>query len=104
MPTIVAPLLASRQRSFDTCSTGPFATPNGTTKVTGSPAVPVRRKVRLYSQHNGRLVQEMWSDPTSGQYGFKALRAGAYFVVAFDHTQQYNGEIMTDVVLPAPGA
>lgn len=82
---------------------GPWSTPVGTTKNTGSPNAPVRRRVRLHDHPSGRLVREMWSDPVTGAYQFTGLRAGTYYVTAFDHTGEYNGEIMTDVVLPTPG-
>lgn len=81
---------------------GPYSTEVGSTKKTGSPLVPVRRRVRLHDQPTGRLLREMWSDPVTGSYQFTSLRAGTYYVTAFDHTGEYNGEIMTDVVLPTP--
>lgn len=82
---------------------GPYSTPLGTTKNTGTPNVAVRRRVRIFDQINGRLQREMWSDAATGQYQFHGLRASVYTVIALDHTGLYNGEIMTDVVLPAPG-
>lgn len=82
---------------------GPYSTPVGSTKNTGTPNAPVRRRVRLHDHPSGRLVREMWSDPATGEYQFTGLRAGTYYVTAFDHTGEYNGEIMTDVVLPTPG-
>lgn len=75
----------------------------GTTKNVGPPATPVRRRVRLHHQPTGRLVREVWSGETTGAYQFTALRAGTYYVTAFDHTGEFNGEIMTDVVIPPPG-
>jgi nicotinamide riboside kinase len=83
-------------------SSGPHDTPLGTTKVTGSPATPVRRFVRLHNQETGKLIREQWSNAVTGQYQFRHLAAGRYYVVAFDHTGAYNGEIATDVVLPTP--
>lgn len=98
-------IITRRQgRAHASAENGPYTTPVGTTKNVGTPtATPVRRRVRIYDQVNGRLQREAWSDATTGQYQFAGLRASTYMVVAFDHTGQYNGEIMTDVVLPAPG-
>lgn len=81
---------------------GAFNTPAGTTKNTGTPNVPVRRRVRLHDQTTGRLMREMWSDTATGVYQFTRLPAGTYFVTAFDHTRSYGGVIETDVVLPVP--
>lgn len=83
---------------------GPYSTAAGTTKNTGTPNAPVRRRVRLHDQATGRLLRETWSDAETGAYQFANLPAGTYYVTSFDHTGTYNGEIMTDVVLPAPGA
>lgn len=81
---------------------GAFNTPAGTTKNTGTPNAPVRRRVRLHDQATGNLVREMWSDAATGAYQFHHLPAGTYFVCAFDHTRLYGGVIETDVVIPAP--
>lgn len=85
-------------------ASGPYSTTVGSTKNTGTPNAPVRRRVRLHDQSTGRLVREMWSDPVTGAYQFTGLHAGTYYVTSFDHTGTYNGEIMSDVVLPTPGA
>lgn len=82
---------------------GHYSTAAGTTKKTGTPNVLVRRRVRLHDQPTGRLLREVWSDAATGAYQFTSLPAGTYYVTAFDHTGEYNGEIMTDVVLPTPG-
>ena len=84
--------------------TGPYSTPlPASTKNIGSPAdLPVRRRVRLHDQATGLLLREMWSDAATGQYQFHGLPAGAYFVIAFDHTGQYNGEVVTGITLPTP--
>lgn len=97
-----APLLHVIGQAFDIASQGPHSTPVGTTKNTGTPAVSVRRRVRLHDQPTGRLVRETWSDPTTGAYQFTGLPAGRYFVVGLDHTLQYGGEIASDVVVPSP--
>lgn len=82
---------------------GPYQTPVGTLKNTGTPSnLPVRRRVRLHHQPTGAVVREAWSDAQTGAYQFSRLPAGTYYVVAFDHTLQYSGVTETDVVLPVP--
>lgn len=85
---------------------GPHSTPlPATTKNVGSPSnTAVRRLVRLHDQPSGLPLFEMWSDAMTGAFQFVGLRAGTFYVIAFDHTGQYNGVIETDIVLPAPGA
>lgn len=73
----------------------------GTTKNTGTPELPVRRRVRLHDQPSGRVVREVWSDATTGAYTFDRIRMGTFYVTAFDHTGQYNGVVETDVI-PEP--
>ncbi|MDP2262689.1 MAG: LamG-like jellyroll fold domain-containing protein [Hydrogenophaga sp.] len=70
----------------------------GTTKNTGTPDTPVRRRVRLHDQKSGRLVRETWSHAVTGEYAFPNLRAGTFYATAFDHTGQYGGVIETDVL------
>lgn len=73
----------------------------GTTKNTGTPEAPVRRRVRLHEQATGRPVADTWSDAATGAYAFNNITAGIYYVTAFDHTGQYSGVIETDVT-PEP--
>jgi len=70
----------------------------GTTRNTGTPPTPVRRRVRLHRQADGVLVAETWSDAVTGEYVFNTVAAGTYYVAAFDHTGVYGGVIETDVV------
>ena len=69
----------------------------GTTKNTGAPLVPVKRKVRLHDQITGQPLREVWSDATTGAYSFDNIRAGTFYITAFDYTGEYNGVIATDV-------
>ncbi len=78
-----------------------FSRITGTTSNTGTPTVPVRRRVRLHDQPSGRVIREVWSDAVTGAYSFDNIRQGTYYVTAFDHTGQYSGVIETDVV-PEP--
>lgn len=69
----------------------------GTTKVTGTPQTPVRRRVRLHEQETGRPVADVWSDAVTGAFVFSNLAFKTYYVVTFDYTLQYKGEVQTDV-------
>lgn len=73
----------------------------GTTKNTGTPEEPVRRRVRLHDQATGAVLREVWSDATTGAYDFDRIRMGVFYVTAFDHTGQFSGVIETDVT-PEP--
>lgn len=68
----------------------------GTTKVEGSPKLPVSRRVRLHDQLTGRLVRELWSTAGTGAYSFDNIKAGVYYVVALDHTHVNNAVIAAD--------
>lgn len=73
----------------------------GTTKNTGTPELPVRRRVRLHEQATGRPVADTWSDAATGAYAFTNIAANTYYVTAFDHTGQFAGVVETDVT-PEP--
>lgn len=81
---------------------GPFDIPAGTVKVTSTPDQPARRRTVLHDQLSGSPVREMWSSASDGAYQFRRVAAGVYFVVSFDHTGLYNGEVVTDIVVPEP--
>ena len=99
--------MALISRSFagrvDTFHGGPYSTAPGTTKRTGVPTnTPTRARVVLHDQQTFTPIREVWSDPQTGAYQFKNLRAGTFYVVSFDHTGQYNGEVVTGVTVPEP--
>ena len=74
----------------------------GTVKVeAGAVDTPVHRRVRLHDQPTGAIVRETWSDAATGTYAFEYIRAGTFFVVAFDHTGAFGGVIETDLT-PEP--
>ncbi len=74
----------------------------GTTKVKGSPDFAVSRRVRLHDQLTGLLVREQWSQAGTGAYSFTRIRAGLFYIVAFDYTNAYNGVIATNVASELP--
>lgn len=90
-------VLGSLHLTPDESVTGGPGTIAGTTKNTGTPPTPVRRRVRLHEQSSGRLVRETWSD-ASGAYTFAGLCLTRYYVVSFDHTGQYGGVIADNLI------
>jgi len=66
--------------------------------VENTPNSPVFRKVTLFDQVSRLLIREQWSDPVTGVYTFKNIRAGMFFVVSVDHTSTYNAVITDKIV------
>ena len=66
---------------------------SGTVYLKGPPQVVAARRVRLHERLTGRPVRETWSRPADGWYEFTKIRAGIYYVVAFDHTDTYNAVV-----------
>lgn len=64
---------------------------SGTTTIAASGA-PVSRRVRLFDLYSGRLLRQTVSD-AAGRYAFTHLRPGQYFVLAHDHTGQFNAVV-----------
>ena len=64
---------------------------SGTTTIAATGA-PVSRRVRLFDLYSGRLVRQTVSD-AAGCYAFTSLRPGEYFVLAHDHTGQFNAVV-----------
>lgn len=58
--------------------------------------IPVARKVRLFEEKSGLLIQEVWSD-AAGNYSFSNLSDNYYFITAHDHTLEFNGVIQSHV-------
>lgn len=70
---------------------------SGTVYLKGPPQVVAARRVRLHERLTGRPVRETWSRPADGFYEFTKIRAGIYYVVAFDHTDTYNAVVKDKV-------
>ncbi|MFZ9295692.1 MAG: hypothetical protein ACO259_05720, partial [Bacteroidia bacterium] len=58
--------------------------------------IPVARKVRLFEEKSGLLIQEVWSD-VAGNYSFVGLNDNYYFITAHDHTLEFNGVIQSHI-------
>lgn len=74
---------------------------SGTVKVDGTPDIPVSRRVLLLDHDGARPVREQWSDPITGAYDFRNIANKPYFVIAFDHTNNFRA-VIADRVLPEP--
>lgn len=71
----------------------------GTVSIDALPPYPVHRKVRVFDQSNGVLVDQVWSDEVTGEYRFENLATDKiYVVMAHDYTGTYNAEIIDNVV------
>jgi hypothetical protein len=65
----------------------------GTYKITGTVTYngsPARRKVRLFTLRDGRLIDETWSDASTGAYAFTQLKDQEYFVWSEDYLRVYD--------------
>ena len=62
------------------------------------PKEPTSKRVVLFSIIDGKAIQQVWSDPLSGQYEFKfiALRK-PYLIFTYDSDEDYNAVIMGPV-------
>jgi hypothetical protein len=90
----VAMVAASLLPTFDLEGFGAYQVV-GTVKESSTPAnVPLSRRVRLIKELDGRLLKEMWSNPTTGAYAFTNIRGDlAYTVVTYDHLHNYRAVI-----------
>lgn len=66
----------------------------GTVKENGTPNTPVRRKVRLIREKDGLLVQEQWSNASTGAYDFQWVQMNEkYTVLSYDHLGNYRAVV-----------
>lgn len=72
----------------------------GTTLEKNTPAnTPLRRRVRLYDERDGRVVAETWSSATTGAFEFTGVRMDrVYTVIAYDHLHNYRALIADNQV------
>lgn len=73
----------------------------GTVKVDGTPSdVPVHRRVRLYRDRDGMLIQEQWSNATTGAYAFQYIEMDhTYTVITYDYTGTFRA-VVADRIVP----
>lgn len=78
---------------------------HSTVKRDGDPIdLPMRRKVRLMRERDGRVVGETWSDAATGAYEFNYIDpAERYTVLAYDHEHNFRAVVadnLTPLVAP----
>lgn len=83
---------------------GPYSTAVGTIRRDTTDGPFQRALVVLHDQPSHRVVRTMWSDAATGQWQFHNLRAGTYYAITIDPLGLKNGDIVTDIVVPAPPA
>jgi hypothetical protein len=72
----------------------------GTVKITGTPQIPVSRRVRLIRDRDGICIREVWSDAATGAYEFIYVdETERYTVLAYDHTHDFRG-VVADNLTP----
>lgn len=55
---------------------------------------PLKRKVRLHREPDGRPIRETWSDATTGECSFDYIRGDVtYYATAFDYLHNYRAVI-----------
>ncbi len=91
------------QRSVD-LRYGGGASISGTVKRKATPAnVPLARRVRLFDEATGTLLQETLSDATTGEYSFDGVDTRRrYTVLAYDHLHDYRAEAADNLTPEAP--
>lgn len=77
----------------------------GTVKRDADPTdLPLRRRVRLIREIDGRVIRETWSDVTTGEYLFTGVSEHeTYTVISYDHERNYRAvaaDNITPEVLP----
>jgi len=69
----------------------------GTVAIDGTPATPVRRRVRLFNTTTARVVREVWSND-DGTFEFANLALAEYIILSDDHTRLYNAVVADKVM------
>lgn len=72
----------------------------GTVAIDGTPATPVRRRVRLFHRLTGRFIREVWS-ATDGTFSFEKIALAEYVVLSDDYNRVYNA-VVADAVVSVP--
>lgn len=76
----------------------------GTTKDKGTPNVPVSERVRLYREHDGLLIREVWSAKGTGAYSFDYVdELQTYTVLSYDHEKNFRAVVADGLTLANGG-
>lgn len=80
---------------FDQQFGGGYFVP-GTVAVAGTPDVMVERMVVLFDKATKLPRRAMMSSP-DGVYNFRNVGIGPWFVIGFDHTNEYNAVVSDNI-------
>lgn len=75
----------------------------GTVKEQNIPAnTPLRRRVRLFREVDGLLLQETWSDATTGAYTFTGVQTEyRYTIISYDYLHNYRAVVADNIAAVA---
>lgn len=77
----------------------------GTTEVKTDPLdKPVRARVLLLREKDGKVIREMWSDPVTGAYRFDDVDAGEVYTVLTYHPTRDRRAVVADGIIPEVSA
>ena len=76
---------------------------SGTVKEQNTPAnTPLRRRVRLFREVDGLLLQETWSDATTGAYTFANVQTEyRYTIISYDYLHNYRAVVAHNIAAVA---
>lgn len=97
--TLPAPLHAGEYR---TPPLGTYTgTVYGTTEVKTDPLdKPVRARVLLLREKDGKVIREMWSDPATGAYRFDDVDTCEVYTVLTYHPTRDKRAVVADGIIP----
>ena len=73
----------------------------GTTEVKTDPLdKPVRARVLLLREKDGKVIREMWSDPVTGAYRFDGVDTGEIYTVLTYHPTRDRRAVVADAIIP----
>lgn len=73
----------------------------GTTEVKTDPLdKPVRARVLLLREKDGKVIREGWSDPITGAYQFEDVDTGGVYTVLSYHPTRDKRAVVADGIIP----
>ena len=94
-------LLTARDLEFaGTGTASATGTIYGSTAIKGTPNAPVRAKVSLLRARDLLLVQQTWSDPTTGAYAFHGLDPAEKYTTLAEYPTGDRRAVAADQLTP----
>ncbi len=98
--SVKAPHLTTASRKEADLFYGGNGRVSGSVKKKGAPDTPVSTRVRLYTDRDGVMIRETWSDPVTGAYSFGHIAMNVkYTVITYDHTHNFRA-VVADNLTP----